>query len=166
VTGKCPEPIPEVSACQSQSQSQSHASAAADTPRPDSLPLADWCATLYSRHPKKSGRVLVEGAMLRIMTGASDPLALFAEIDAVHMAWCSTESWQDKNSQFCPRLAAWLEDAGWTRRPQNGRALAVESRRNEKPREFTEAEIATMLADDDPRLREIAEQIRAERQAS
>jgi len=75
-----------------------------------------WSERWYSRHPKKKHKVLVEQCVLKLAQrpGAAHlAQALFAEIDAAHMALCETEDWRKEHGRFAPRLDEWLEDEGW-----------------------------------------------------
>lgn len=81
---------------------------------------AYWVERLYGRHPKKKGKVLVEGWVCRKF--AAHPLARFIarlrKIDQVHLRWCDSDEWQKDNGHWVAPLAQWLEDEGWTIEPQ------------------------------------------------
>lgn len=85
------------------------------------LPLDEWVERLYGRHPKKRGKPLVEAACVAILNkcraAGRDALALFQQIDRIHAPWCASEDWTKENAKYCPQLAVWLSDEGWTAGP-------------------------------------------------
>lgn len=83
-----------------------------------SYPIDDWAIRLYSRHPKKKDKVLVELALMTaIEKSRQRPDELFHEIDRVHALWCATFQWREQSGRFAPPLANWLGDQGWTAEP-------------------------------------------------
>jgi hypothetical protein len=74
----------------------------------------EWAEKLYLRHPKKKDQVLVQQEVARIWNSSPDPQALFSgTIDPVHRRFCRSKEWQEKNGQFAPQLARWLNDRAY-----------------------------------------------------
>jgi uncharacterized protein YdaU (DUF1376 family) len=86
--------------------------------RTSRFPVAEWAERLYSQHPKKRERPLVEEACLKILKKCEDlgvpPQPLFEKIARIHALWAISEDWLKENARYCPRLAIWLDDEGWT----------------------------------------------------
>jgi len=78
---------------------------------------AEWFRALYLAHPKKKERVLAEQECVALWVTFSDPAKQSAEITRVHELWCQTQAWTEKSGMFCPPLANWLRDEGFTREP-------------------------------------------------
>jgi len=86
----------------------------------DHLPVAAWANRLYARHPRKKDKARVLPALMAALRKASDPPALFAEIDRVHALWCASREWASR--KLAPwALARWLDDDGWTALPLDRR---------------------------------------------
>ena len=99
-------------------------------PLPLPVPCADHQATathtdkspevaerMYALHPKKTDRFKVLGALRMALNRSPERLP---EVEACHAAWCETENWKKANGQYCPPLAQWLADQGFTKWP-NGK---------------------------------------------
>lgn len=78
--------------------------------------LSDWFEQVYARHPRKKNRVLAQQALFTAVTAGIDR----SGFDRVHIAWCATEAWNEKNGSFAPELAKWIEDKGYMYMPNNG----------------------------------------------
>lgn len=78
--------------------------------------LGEAVERIYAAHPKKTNLPLVFDALRDAVL--RKPLA---EIEAVHRAWCASESWKEKAGQFVPQLARWLADRGYDVWPNGSR---------------------------------------------
>ena len=90
----------------SSSSPKGNTDAAAKTPE-------KWARRLYERKKKKKNKPLVEYVVLKLWESAEDPESLFAHIDRVHAAKCSTHDWQKNDGNFAPKLDEWLSDDGY-----------------------------------------------------
>ncbi len=79
----------------------------------------EWFRRMYQRHPKHRDRALGEQECAKLWARFTDPVFQSAEIERVHALWCETESWRERNGQFAPTLARWLDDKGWITEPTN-----------------------------------------------
>lgn len=98
--------------------------------------LASWVDSLYAQHPKKNNLSLVRVACKQIldecMEKHQDPLKAFTAIYEAHAYWSGTEDWNKEHCRFCPQLANWLTDRGYTAKRPNGNG--------HKPKQLTYAE--------------------------
>jgi hypothetical protein len=80
-----------------------------------SPPDADlWAESVCDRHPKVTDRILALHVLSEL---AGSPDFDRDAFDKVHLAWCATGEWQEKNGRFAPKLAAWILDRGYERLP-------------------------------------------------
>ncbi len=76
--------------------------------------FSDAAERLYAAHPKKRDLALVPESLERALAGG----ATLAEIEECHAAWATSEDWTKNNGRYCPSLAKWLSDRGYTRWPE------------------------------------------------
>ncbi len=81
-------------------------------------PLEEWANSLYDLHPKKKDLPLVQLALMTALDCADFPSEAYAEIARVHGLWCATFQWKQESGRYCPPLAKWIADRGWTAEPQ------------------------------------------------
>lgn len=72
---------------------------------------------LYRKHPKKKDLVLVPEALRKAVARGNK----LCEIEACHAAHVETAQWKQDGGRFCPSLARWLEDDGFTQWPEGKR---------------------------------------------
>lgn len=103
--------VPTFSACLSHSQ-------AIAKPEPLATPeMGHVAERMYAAHPKKRNWPLVLPALLvAVSSGAS-----ISDIEICHAKWCATESWQEKDGRFAPKLDEWLGDKGYTQHPNGSK---------------------------------------------
>jgi hypothetical protein len=73
---------------------------------------------MYTRHPKRKDKALVEQAICRLWLRMSDPETEAPEVERVHALWCEVADWRKENGRFAPSLANWLSDEGWRKEPE------------------------------------------------
>lgn len=76
-----------------------------------------WVERLYGRHPKKKDLVLVAPELWKVWQNASNPLDKMREVDAGHITECASAEWLKDDGRWCPTLAKWITDRGWTKQP-------------------------------------------------
>ena len=74
---------------------------------------------MYRLHPKKKDLVLVPEALERSVARGNK----LSEIEACHAAHAITAQWLQEGGRFCPSLAKWLEDDGFTAWPDGKRPV-------------------------------------------
>jgi hypothetical protein len=82
--------------------------------------FSDWFEIVYTRHPKKRDKVLASQVLSRLDQDGKLDRSLF---DAVHVAWCASGAWLDKQGQYAPKLAEWVSDDGWKHPPPVDRGI-------------------------------------------
>ena len=75
----------------------------------------EWAESVCDRHPKVKHRALAIQALSELL---SNPQFNRDEFDRVHLAWCSTSAWREKNGSFAPVLAEWIYDKGYRKMPE------------------------------------------------
>jgi hypothetical protein len=71
-----------------------------------------WAERWYERHPRKRDLVLVYPVVEKLFS--KEGLPLMRLVDEAHKTKCLSDKWLEKNGQYVPSLAKWLEDRGWT----------------------------------------------------
>lgn len=120
--GNPPQPAAECGSTRAQGRTESETKAETKASAPRFLdpsaektlngePLTDIALRLRERHPKKSGRELIEFALekfrLRHGEGAD---AEFAKLDEAHAAQSRSRDWTKENAKYCPKLCEWIDD--------------------------------------------------------
>lgn len=84
--------------------------------QPGDLRLDDWAEKLYSRHPRKKDKPLVESILCEIITtkNPDNTEEFLAMVDAAHERKCASQDWRKDGGKYVPSLAKWLSDEGWT----------------------------------------------------
>jgi hypothetical protein len=104
---------------------------------PDDESLDVWFEEVYGRHPKKKDRILAQQALGNRL---KDPKFKRADFDRSHKAWCATAGWRDKNGQFAPSLAAWIDDQGYKFMPEGQPTRAAPKKTTVEPTTPTDPE--------------------------
>jgi hypothetical protein len=120
-----PEPVPE--------PEPEPVMAIPPAPPRKTFDLEPWADRLYDIHIKRKDRALVNAACLNVLrrcqqTGAN-PDQVFADIEACLIAWNGTPGWREKDGQYAPRLAQWIEDRGyeqWPAEPATANRTAID----------------------------------------
>ncbi len=76
--------------------------------------FSDAAERMYAAHPKKRDLALVPQSLEHALAGG----ATLVEIEECHAAWATSEDWTKNNGRYCPSLAKWLSDRGYTRWPE------------------------------------------------
>jgi hypothetical protein len=76
----------------------------------------EFAQRMYALHPKKKDLMHVLGS-LRMAVNRGHTLI---EIEACHAAHVNTPAWKEDSGRYCPSLAKWLDDDGFTAWP-NGK---------------------------------------------
>jgi uncharacterized protein YdaU (DUF1376 family) len=87
-------------------------------PTPDEP--AFWSEHLYEKHPKKKDKALVFSVVLRLFERLGQNAREYFEktISPIHDEWIASAEWQRASGRYVPSLAKWLDDDGFTRRPE------------------------------------------------
>lgn len=75
---------------------------------------------IYSRHPKKTGKILAEQYLAQDLAAAPDPQGLLARIEAAHREQLYALNWTADGGRYAPKLADWLRDKRYLDEVPNG----------------------------------------------
>lgn len=118
-----------------------------------------WTERMYDRHPKKADLILVSEAVKKLWEKSPE---LVRAVDKTHERWCKTDDWTKENGKYCPKLAKWIDDRGYTQEPSgyqpNGRNASVtasDSYESERSRQLKAVEIANKDTEKDEFFRSV-----------
>ena len=81
---------------------------------PTPLSIKNLTEQLYREHPKKRALQRACEALGEILKASQEPEALFAQILTAHARAAKNPDWLKDGGKYCPKLADWLADRGWT----------------------------------------------------
>lgn len=84
------------------------------------LVAQESAARMAALHPKPTNRVLIESALASAIDRGHTP----ALIESAHADWCASAEWTEDGGKWCPGLAKWMADDGFTKKPRKPAATA------------------------------------------
>ncbi len=99
-----PEPAPTVRAVLAVMKS---------TTSPEEDLLVAYSQRMYAVHPKKKNLALVVDALQAAVKRGYK----LADIEVNHLAWAESAEWRKEAGRYCPQLASWIADDGFTTWP-------------------------------------------------
>lgn len=91
-----------------------------ETPTHTQLSAQESAARMAALHPKPTNRVLIESALASAIDRGHTP----ERIESAHADWCASAEWTEDGGKWCPGLAKWMADDGFTKKPRKPLATA------------------------------------------